>query len=73
MNKTTNIILEGKDTAIVLRESGKSELYLRKLRDNKSQATPNEVLVYIISELLQDQKWIESQVNYYETKGDIDV
>lgn len=68
MDKKTNISLEGKDTALVLRENGKSEMYLRKLRNNKESATPNEVLVYIISELLQDQEWIEAQVKYYETK-----
>ena len=67
--KKTTILLEEKDTAIVLRDNGKSELYLRTIsRDSKTIPSDNELLAFVLSQLLKDRNWVEEQIQLYEKR-----
>jgi len=67
MNKITTIHLQGKDTGIIFRDNGKLELYLRKDRGEKNlEPTNNEIITFVLSELIATPGWIDAQINTYE-------
>ena len=68
-DKITTIKLTPQDTAIVLRGSGEMETYLRNTRSKEdNQPTNNEILTFVISNLMKDPQWIEDTVELYEKK-----
>lgn len=67
--KKTTIVLEEKDTALVFRDEGKTELYLRTIpRNTQTVPSGNELLTFVLSELLTDRNWVEEQMQIYEDK-----
>ena len=70
--KTTKIELQEKDTALVFRDNGKLELFLRTVRDGKSvKPSDNELLTYVLSKLITLPGWVEEQVELYEKLGEM--
>ena len=68
-DRLTKIELTSEDTAIVLRGDGKMELFLRNTRDKKdNKPTQNEIVAYVISNLMKDPKWIEQTIELFESK-----
>ena len=67
--KKTTIVLEERDTALIFRDNGKMEMYLRTIpKTVKSVPSGNEVLTYVLSELIKDRDWVEEQLQNYELK-----
>ena len=77
MKKTTDIKLNEKDVALVFRDNGKLELHLRACREEDKSVKPtnNEILAYVLSELIPINSWVEEQMNIFENlnKGNINV
>ena len=72
MKKITTIKLKSEDTGLIFRGDGKMELYLRNVRDKENSApSENEILAFVLSNLLKDPIWVEQQIKLYENKGKV--
>ena len=63
--ENTTIVLDKEDTAIVLKPDGRLQVFLRKGRGEQDKPTNNEIVAYVISNLMKDQEWLKNTVDYY--------
>ena len=66
--KATTLTIEADDTALILRSNGKLETYLRRCKEKNEKPANNEIVVYVIANLLKDKQWIQDTVNLYNDR-----